>query len=185
MKTNHQIHTDRLVLRSWTVNDGDRSAFQRLNNDPDVMRYFPHRRTSQESDDLLNLILTMNAQQGYGWAAVCLKTSNTPIGFAGIAPVNYFDAAFLPADEIGWRLLPEHWKQGYACEAGAALLSHGFADMGIKRIVAFAVFDNVASINVMKRIGMAAEPHHNFDHPNVPDTYPNLKRHVVYAANKP
>lgn len=185
MKTGHQIQTARLEVRSWTLSEVDRSAFHRLNSDPEVMHYFPYRRTRQESDDLLHKVLTMNTEQGYGWAAVCLKNTHAPIGFAGIAPVNYFKATFIPCDEIGWRLLPEHWKQGYASEAGAALLSHGFADMDIKRIVAFAVSDNVASINVMKRIGMTEEPHYNFDHPNVPDTYPNLKRHVVYAANKP
>jgi RimJ/RimL family protein N-acetyltransferase len=185
MKAGHQIQTARLEIRSWTLSEVDRLAFHRLNNDPQVMHYFPHRKTRQESDDLLEKILKMNGEQSYGWAAICLRDDQSPIGFAGIAPVNYFKAAFVPCDEIGWRLLPEHWRQGYASEAARALLAHAFDDLGFSRIVAFAVSDNVASINVMKSIGMIAEPHFDFDHPNVPDTHPHLKRHVVYAANRP
>ncbi len=112
------------------------------------------------------------------------ERDQTPIGFAGIAPVNYFKAAFLPGVEIGWRLLPEFWGHGYASEAARSLLTHAFDDLAINRIVAFAASDNHASINVMKRIGMIAEPHYDFDHPNVPDTHPHLKRHVVYAAHR-
>ncbi|MGL4488165.1 MAG: GNAT family N-acetyltransferase [Rhizobiaceae bacterium] len=185
MKTGHEIETDRLRIRGWTLSDEDRAVFHRLNSDPQVMRYFPFRRTSAETDALLELVLKMSREQGYGWAAVCLKDTHEVIGFSGIADVNYFSAAFLPADEIGWRLLPEHWHKGYATEAAAALLAHAFDVLRRKRIVSFAVTENTASINVMKRIGMVAEPHFDFDHPNAPDTQPHLKRHVVYAANRP
>jgi RimJ/RimL family protein N-acetyltransferase len=32
----------------------------------------------------------------------------------------------------------------------------------------------------MERIGMHRVAGGDFDHPNVPDTYPHLKRHVLY-----
>jgi RimJ/RimL family protein N-acetyltransferase len=184
VKTGHEIQTARLKVRSWTLSEEDRFAFHRLNNDPAVMHFFPFRRSRQESDELLEKVLKMNADQGYGWAAVCLKESNQAIGFSGVAPVNYFDAAFLPADEIGWRILPEHWRKGYACEAAAALLKHAFEALDFKRVVAFAVPENIASVNVMTRIGMTAEPQFDFLHPNVPATHPHLKLHVFYAANR-
>ncbi len=182
MKTGAQIETDRLIIRAWATSENDRHAFHRLNSDEQVMRFFPFRRSREEADDLLERIFKMNDEFGYGWAAICLKNTGQAIGFAGVAPVNYFDAAFLPADEIGWRILPEHWHKGYATEAASALLMHAFDTLNINRIVAFAVEQNTASVNVMKRIGMLAEPHFDFDHPNVPDTHPHLKRHVVYAA---
>ncbi len=184
MKTGHEIQTDRLILRSWNLSDEDRLAFYRLNSDPQVMHFFPFRRTRKETDELLDKVLKMNRDQGYGWAAICLKDTNEAIGFSGIAPVNYFDAAFLPADEIGWRIVPEHWRKGYASEAAAALLQHAFEALDLKRVVAFAVPENIASVNVMKHIGMKAEPQFDFLHPNVPDTHPHLKLHVVYAANR-
>jgi RimJ/RimL family protein N-acetyltransferase len=184
MKTGHVVETSRLVLRSWTLSDEDRFAFYTLNNDPQVMHFFPFRRTREEADALLEKVLKMNTDQGYGWAAVRLKHTNEVIGFSGVAPVNYFNAAFLPADEIGWRIVPQHWRKGYATEAAAALLEHSFETLNLKRVVSFAVPENIASVNVMKRIGMKAEPQFNFLHPNVPDTHPHLKLHVLFAKNR-
>ena len=185
MKTGLEIQTDRLVLRAWNTGDEDQVAFHRLNSDPAVMQFFASIRTRQETDTLLDRVLKMNSEQGYGWVAIDLKSTGEAIGFSGIASVNDFDAAFLPADEIGWRLLPEHWHRGYATEAATALLEHAFDVLNSGRIVSFAVPANVASVNVMKRIGMIAQPELDFDHPNVPDTHPHLKRHVVYTSNRP
>ena len=51
-------------------------------------------------------------------------------------------------------------------------------------IVSFAVHDNHASTGVMRRIGMVAEPDRDFDHPRVPDTHPELKRHAFYRITR-
>ena len=185
MKTGAEIETERLIVRHWTLVESDRKAFHRLNSDKDVIKYFPSANSPDESNQHLEELLHWNIVNGYGWAAVCLKSSMEPIGFAGIGPVDYFEAAFLPADEIGWRLLPEHWHKGYATEAASALLQHGFDSLKLDRVVSFAVAANTASINVMKRIGMTPEPQFDFDHPGVPDTHPHLKRHVFYAASRP
>lgn len=50
----------------------------------------------------------------------------------------------------------------------------------MKEIVSFAVTANQRSTAVMERIGMTAEPAHDFDHPGVPDSHPHLKRHSFY-----
>ena len=52
----------------------------------------------------------------------------------------------------------------------------------MEEIVSFAVTDNHRSTAVMKRIGMAHDPARDFDHPRIPDTHPQLKRHVPYAV---
>ncbi len=149
------------------------------------MRFFAVRRTRPESDALLERIWAATAEHGMGFGAICLASTGEPIGFSGVAPVDYFEAAFTPAVEIGWRLLPEHWGKGYATEAATALLRHGFTDLGLQKIVAFAVPANIASVNVMKRIGMTPNPSMDFIHPNIPDTHPHLKRHVIYEAHAP
>ena len=51
----------------------------------------------------------------------------------------------------------------------------------LAEIVSFAVADNVRSTAVMKRIGMRPDPARDFDHPGVPDSHPQLRRHVLYA----
>jgi RimJ/RimL family protein N-acetyltransferase len=183
MKHGAEISTERLLIRHWTGLEQDRHALHRLNSDEAVMKFYPSRRTRAESDAFLERIWALTKENGMGWAAVCLASTGEPVGFSGVAPVNYFEAAFTPAVEIGWRLLPEHWGKGYATESAAALLNHGFTELGLGRIVAFAVPANTASTSVMQRIGMKPNPAFDFIHPNVPDTHPHLKRHVFYEVH--
>jgi RimJ/RimL family protein N-acetyltransferase len=82
--------------------------------------------------------------------------------------------------EIGWRLHPTHWGNGYAAEAATASLDHGFAG-GLDAIVAFTAAGNVRSQAVMRRIGMVRDPAADFDHPALPAESP-LRSHVLYRA---
>jgi RimJ/RimL family protein N-acetyltransferase len=87
---------------------------------------------------------------------------------------------FAPAVEIGWRLHPAHWGQGYATEAATASKDHGFAG-GLDEIVAFTAAGNVRSQAVMRRIGMVRDPAADFDHPALAADSP-LRRHVLYRT---
>lgn len=176
------IETERLVLRNWQDYPADRNVFFRLNSDPQIMRFFPKQRTRDESDALFDKVGTLIESHGYGWAAACRKDTGEPVGFTGVAPVDYFSAAFLPADEIGWRFIPEVWGRGFATEAAAALLEHARTELALKKVVAFAVKTNLPSIAVMRRIGMRERPELAFDHPIVPDSMPALKPHVLYET---
>ena len=86
--------------------------------------------------------------------------------------------------EIGWRLAPEFWGKGYVSEAAEALLAFGFEELGLDEVISFAVWNNERSTAVMRRIGMRAEPEGDFDHPRVPDTHTQLKRHVFYSLKR-
>ena len=61
---------------------------------------------------------------------------------------------------------------------------NGFETLGLDEIVSFAVRDNRRSTAVMERIGMSADPSRDFDHPGVPDSHPQLKRHVFYTLKR-
>ena len=169
------LRTDRLVLRQWR--DGDRPAFAAMNADPCVMRFFGFTRTREQSDAIMNLLSAHIAEHGFGFFALELRASGEVIGFTGLQPVD-FDAAFTPAVEIGWRLLPAHWGKGYATEAAAACLDLGFGRHGLAEIVSFAVVGNRPSRRVMERIGMRREPAFDFDHPRVEAAA--LRRHAFY-----
>ena len=86
--------------------------------------------------------------------------------------------------EIGWRLAPEFWGFGYVTEAAEALLDFGFETLGREEIISFAVWNNRRSTAVMERLGMRRDPAADFDHPRVPDTHPELKRHVLYRLSR-
>lgn len=181
MKAGTAITTDRLIIRHWR--DGDLEAFHLLNSDERVMEYFPFRRTRQESAETISRFRKIIADEGIGWAAVTSRDSGEVIGLSGLANVH-FEAKFTPAVEIGWRLLPDHWGKGYASEAARALLAHGFRDLGLTDIAAFAVPANVASTAVMDRIGMHAEPEFDFDMPFPMEGYEHLRRHLFYRITR-
>lgn len=173
------LDTPRLLIRNWR--ESDRAAFHFLNSDDEVMRFFPFRRTRAQSDDLLDRIRLDNEARGYGFAALELRATGECIGFAGLQPQDIVAARPAGTVEIGWRLAPAHWGRGYASEAAEALLEFGFETLGLEEIVSFAVWNNERSIAVMRRIGMVAEPSGDFDHPRVPDTHRQLRRHVLYV----
>lgn len=175
------IETDRLVIRNWE--DRDRDLFYEINSDDRVMAFFPFRRDRIQSDEMMDRISADIEGRGYGFTAIELKHTGETVGFAGLNPTNFVPT--LPGDcvEIGWRLAHRHWGNGYATEAAERLLAFGFDDLGLSEIVSFAVWNNHASTAVMRRIGMIADPAGDFDHPHVPETHPQLKRHVLYRIS--
>jgi len=56
--------------------------------------------------------------------------------------------------ELGYRLRRDAWGQGYATEGSRALLHKGFAELDLPRVVARTMLANVASQNVMRKLGM-------------------------------
>jgi RimJ/RimL family protein N-acetyltransferase len=177
-----RLETPRLVIRNWQ--DGDRELFFRINSDDRVMAFFPFRRDREQADRLFDMLRDGIARNGYGFAALELRATGAPIGFAGIQPAGL--EPVLPAEtfEIGWRLAPEFWGSGYATEAARALLAYGFDHLGLDEIVSFAVWNNTRSTAVMERIGMRRDPGSDFDHPKVPESHPDLRRHVLYRLTR-
>ncbi len=171
--------TPRLILRDWK--DTDRDLFREVNADPDVMEFFPHQRSHDESDAALKHVNEMIHATGYGFYAVELRETGEPIGFCGIAPANLEGIFPLGTMEIGWRLATRYWGHGYVTEAAKSLLSMAFDEKKLPEIVSFAVHDNLRSIAVMKRIGLIRDASRDFLHPRVPDTHAHLKPHVTYA----
>ena len=48
-------------------------------------------------------------------------------------------------------------RQGYAAEAARAVVNYAFGALNLGRIVATTQFDNVASMGVMRRLGIPIE----------------------------
>jgi len=65
--------------------------------------------------------------------------------------------------EIGWRFVRRHWGKGYAGEAAAVILEHGFRTLGLERIVADIDPSNRASRGVAEKLGMHCETEHVVD----------------------
>ncbi|MDI6027944.1 GNAT family N-acetyltransferase [Corticibacterium sp. UT-5YL-CI-8] len=176
------LRTERLILRNWQ--DRDRPFFHRLNSDDTIMEFFAMRRDRAASDEVMDTISAYIAENGFGFMAAELVATGECIGFIGINRTKI--EPFVPRGtlEIGWRLAPEYWGKGYATEGAKALLDYAFETLGEEEVVSFAVWNNVRSTSVMERLGMEHVEDGFFDHPSVPDSHPQLKRHALYRLTR-
>ncbi|MBU1315265.1 MAG: GNAT family N-acetyltransferase [Alphaproteobacteria bacterium] len=174
------LETDRLLVRSWI--ETDRNLFREINADAKVMEFFAFRRSHEEADALLAKVNGSIQDTGLGFYALELKATAEPIGFCGLSLANLPDIFPVETVEIGWRLATRFWGYGYVTEAARALLDFAFVEKRMAAVLAFAVAANHRSTGVMERIGMSRCPQMDFDHPRVPESHPQLRRHVVYAA---
>ena len=171
-----EISTDRLLLRGWR--ESDLEPFAALNADPEVMEHFPSTLSRDASDRLVQTIEHGWDQDGFGLWAIEVVADGRLIGFTGLSRPS-FDAHFMPAVEVGWRLARDAWGHGYATEAAQAAVAFGFERLGLAEIVSFTVSANVRSRAVMERLGMRRDPADDFEHPKLPEGHP-LRRHVLY-----
>src|SRR5579871_6768037 len=103
------LKTERLTLRGWR--EEDREPFARMNADPRVMEFMPAPISRPESDLLADKIQKHIETHGFGMFAAELRTSETFLGYVGLAKCS-FEAAFTPCIEIGWRLSADYWGCG-------------------------------------------------------------------------
>jgi len=174
------LTTGRLLLRRWR--DADRQPFQKLNADPQVMEFMPRQLSPELSDAMIVRIEQHFDRHGFGLFAAELIAEKAFVGFIGLS-VPAFDAPFMPAVEIGWRLAAGYWGQGLATEGARAVVHHAFETAGLTSLVSFTVPQNLRSRRVMEKLGMAHDPGDDFDHPRLPKGHP-LRRHVLYRLHR-
>lgn len=170
------LTTARLILRRWR--DSDREPFQALNADPRVMEFFPATLTAKETNQGIARIERHFDRHGFGLYAAELVETKDFIGFIGLN-IPAFEALFMPAVEIGWRLAYGHWGRGLATEGARAVVYHAFETLKLRSLVSFTTTTNLRSRRVMENIGMIRDSAANFDHPNLPQGHV-LRPHVLY-----
>ncbi|CAN5483865.1 GNAT family N-acetyltransferase [soil metagenome] len=136
-----------LILREWTAEDLD--IFSDIHAHPEVAKYIGPGRPRTREESLARMHLTLNHYEAHGfgmWAADS-RESGQMIGRCGLQPLG-------DDIEIGWTFAREAWGRGYATEAARAVLEFAFQHASLERIVAVAVKENTASINIMWKLGM-------------------------------
>jgi RimJ/RimL family protein N-acetyltransferase len=151
------VTTPRLRLSRWEP-ALHTPALEAINAFPEAVRYLndgvPY--TAAETAAQSARLAAHWEQHGFGlWAATATATDEV-IGFAGLShPLWFPDLA--AQVEVGWRLHPRSWGNGYATEAGRAALSSAWLSLGLDRVIAVIDPDNVPSIGVAGRLGMRCE----------------------------
>lgn len=174
------IETERLILRTWEEKDIE--PMVAIDQDPKVCEFLPSIGNRAATEGGIQRIIEHYNQHGFSLYAVQLKATGEFIGWLGLM-IPSFEADFMPAVEIGWRLSSKHWGQGYATEGAKAVLNYAFDNLGLKEIVSFTVPSNVRSIRVMEKIGMTRDLKDDFEHPKLPKQH-SLSLHVLYRAKK-
>ena len=118
-----ELKTERLVLREFQRDDFE--AIHAYASNPDNVKYMiwgPNDQAATESfiDECIKQ--KDSSPRSHYEFAITLKTGPL-IGGCGI---NLDDG--LRQANMGWILHMDHWKQGYAPEAGKALLRFGFEE---------------------------------------------------------
>jgi RimJ/RimL family protein N-acetyltransferase len=173
------LTTDRLMLRQW--HNDDREAFAAMSAHEDTARWLGGALSRKEADAFIDRYAVLLALRGFGMWAVEETQTKQLVGSVGLSGVRSA-FAFAPALEVAWRLDPKFRGAGYATEAAAAALQYAHGQLNVERVAAFTSIGNVASQNVMKRLGMLHDeslPNGEFDHPLLPADHV-LKRHVLF-----
>lgn len=145
------LETQRLTLRHATSDDAD--FMLRLLNEPSFIRFIGDRgvRTLDDAERYIaERLVGSYERHGYGLYVVERREEPGPIGICGLVKRDA-----LPDADIGFAFLPEFWSAGYAYESAAAVKQHALGALGMSRLLAITNDDNVASIRLVEKLGLA------------------------------
>lgn len=138
------FETQRLIVRKLIL--ADLKAFHTLESNPNVLKYATGDVKSFEENkkELNNLIAKYNSINNDFWIyAIVRKLDKEFIGTVALVKDNL-------DDEIGYRFIEEYWGFGYASEICEALILY-CKTIGIKKIIASVVDENIASAKVLEK----------------------------------
>lgn len=147
-----RLTTARLVLRAFVAEDT--AGVQRLAGDPAVAEQalLPHPC----ADGIAGAWIA-------GRQAACERGEATNFAIERAhdrALIGAIGLAFEPrhaAARLGYWLGRAYWGRGYASEAAAAVVAHGFETLALERIWAPRFRANEASARVLEKVGLAHE----------------------------
>lgn len=152
--------TNRLRLEPFAEHHLD--GLQDMNGRPEVMRYISgHPETREQTAEAIARVQRCWAAWGTSWWAFIELTSGRVVGAGSIQYLRR--EAAVPTDldglrgnplEIGWRLHPDFWRQGFATEAAIRMAAFAFVSLEALELLAVRHPDNTESARVMDRLGM-------------------------------
>ena len=148
------VETERLILRE--IIPEDRNGLFAIDSDPDVNIYLGRNPVEniEQSDDLIKFIRKQYIDNGIGRWAMIEKNTNNFIGWTGLKLVRELTNNHIDYYDLGYRLNKNYWGKGFATEAAKASLQYGFNTLDLNEIYAIADSQNVASRNVIEKVGL-------------------------------
>ncbi|MBS4211800.1 MULTISPECIES: GNAT family N-acetyltransferase [Neobacillus] len=147
------LETKRLQLIKLTHRHVD-SLFEIFSRD-EVTRFYGTDRFTLPAEAMKLIDLFQKNYQdkrGIRWG-IKLKENQKIIGTIGLNNLQLKNKRA----EIGYELNPAYWRKGYATEAIREVLQFSFTQMDLYRIGAIVYPENVASVNLLQKMGFTKE----------------------------
>jgi RimJ/RimL family protein N-acetyltransferase len=153
----YPIETERLLIRPLDA-DADADDLAVYQSQAEVCRYIPYepRDRDQIAERIADPARTRTTLEKEGeaiWLAVEQRDSGRVIGDL----VLIWNSEEHQCAEIGYVFNPAVRGNGYATEAGRALLALAFDELKVRRVIARIDARNTASGAVLRRLGMRQE----------------------------
>jgi [ribosomal protein S5]-alanine N-acetyltransferase len=143
------LDTERLILREAERLDSQ-FIYDLLNSDK-WLKYIGDReiKALDDAEKYINdKFIKSYRTNGFGLYVYELKDSHLPIGICGFIKRDYLDSV-----DIGFALLPKYERQGYTFEISDAVMKFGRRTLGLNKVFAITTKDNVASQELLKKLG--------------------------------
>ncbi len=145
------LQGERCLIRRWRTSDA--TSLVRHANNVNVAKHlrdrFPHPYTWKDAQAFLAAASGEEPQTNFA-----IDVGGEAVGGLGYVPgsdVERYSA------EVGYWLGEACWSRGIVTEALVLFTQHAFAELGLLRLFALPLADNVASIRVLQKAGFSAE----------------------------
>jgi [ribosomal protein S5]-alanine N-acetyltransferase len=148
--------TARLEFRRWTP--GDVPLATLLWSDPRVMHFLGGPYSSEEVHARIERELANDDAHGVQYWPVFTIEGGEFAGCCGLKPHEPEHRRY----EIGFHFRPEFWRTGFAYEASLAVIDYAFDTLGAAELYAGRHPDNIASANLLAKLGFTQIGTHHF-----------------------
>jgi len=140
-----QLETHRLLIRPISIDDNQ--FIFKLMNSEGWLKYIGDRKIG-DSLDAKNYIQKILDKSGYYYHVCELKETKEPFGI-----ITFLKRESQEFPDLGFAILPEYQKKGYAYEASRRYLDEVLAESRVKEIMGITLPQNLSSINLLKKLG--------------------------------
>ena len=158
MKGTPTLHTQRLVLRAFTLEDAQN--IQRLAGERHIAATtssLPHPYEEGMAEEWINTHQPrLEKGKAIVWA-ITRKENNSESNTTLIGAIDINIDTTENIGELGYWIGKPYWNCGYCSEAAKTVLNYGLDVIKLKSIHAFYLAKNPASGRVMQKIGMKFE----------------------------
>jgi ribosomal-protein-alanine N-acetyltransferase len=153
------LETPRLIARRFRDESADFEAYAALYADPEVAVHVGGTQSRDlAAQTFRQRVLDYYAQHpGLGIWATFERDSGD---FVGLHLLNHIRGE--PHIQVGYTLRRVMWGRGYATEMARAVMHHGFAGMGLAQINAITNLGNLASQQVLLKLGFTRDGERQF-----------------------